>query len=149
MEFLEWWHWIVAGLVLVMAELVVPAFVVFWFGLGAVIVGLLLWAMPSLSLATQMLIWSFASCTMVVLWFRLFKPHLHKSRVGMSDDATLIGEVGLMSRDVDQFQRGEVRFQKPMIGTDRWGCIADERIAAGERVRVVSVEGTLVKVKKA
>ncbi|WP_373280447.1 NfeD family protein [Methylogaea oryzae] len=25
MESLEWWHWIVAGLVLVMAELIVPA----------------------------------------------------------------------------------------------------------------------------
>lgn len=124
-------------------------FVVFWFGLGALIVGLLLLTMPDLSLATQMLIWSVASCAMVVLWFRLFKPHLHKTRVGMSDNATLIGEVGLMLRDVDQFQRGEVRFQKPMMGADRWGCIADEAIAAGERVRVVSVEGTLVKVKKA
>lgn len=149
MESLEWWHWIMAGLGLMMAELVLPTFVVFWFGLGAVIVGLLLWLMPSLNFAAQMLIWSIASCAMVVLWFRLFKPHLHKTRVGMSDDATLIGEVGLMLRDVDQFQRGEVRFQKPLIGSERWGCIADEAIAAGERVRVVSVEGTLVKVKKA
>lgn len=148
MEYLEWWHWIVAGLGLVMAELLLSTFIVLWFGLGAVIVGLLLWALPDLSLATQMLLWSAASCAMVVLWFRLFKPNLHKSRVGMSDDATLIGEVGLLLRDVDQFQRGEVRFQKPLIGSDRWTCIADEAIAAGERVRVVSVEGTLVKVKK-
>lgn len=149
MAWLEWWHWVVGGLVLIVAELVVLTFVVLWFGLGAVVVGLILWAMPTLSLTAQMLIWSFASCAMVVLWFRLFKPSLHKSRVGMSDDATLIGEVGLMLRDVDQFQRGEVRFQKPMIGSDRWGCIADEPISTGERVRVISVEGTLVKVKKA
>lgn len=148
MESLEWWHWILAGLGLIMAELVLISFVVFWFGLGAVIVGLLLWLIPGLNFAAQMLLWSITSCAMVVLWFRLFKPHLHKSRVGMSDDATLIGEVGLMLHDVGQFQRGEVRFQKPMIGSERWGCIADEAIAAGGRVRVVSVEGTLVKVKK-
>lgn len=149
MESLEWWHWIAAGLFLVMAELVLLSFVVLWFGLGAVIVGLLLWMMPGMSLAVQMLIWSAASCAMVALWFKLFKPHLYKSHVGQSDDATLIGEVGLLAREVAPFQRGEVRFQKPMIGADIWGCIADETIAAGERVRVVSVEGTLVKVKKA
>ncbi len=32
---LQWWHWIVGGIALVVAELAVPAFYVVWFGLGA------------------------------------------------------------------------------------------------------------------
>ena len=38
----EWWHWIVLGIALVIAELAVPAFFVIWFGLGALLVGLAL-----------------------------------------------------------------------------------------------------------
>ena len=30
-----WWHWIVFGLCLGMAELVLPSFFIIWFGLGA------------------------------------------------------------------------------------------------------------------
>jgi signal peptidase I len=36
----EWWHWAVSGIVLILAELVVPAFVLVWFGLGALLVAL-------------------------------------------------------------------------------------------------------------
>ena len=36
---LEWWHWVVFGFVLIIAELAVPQFVLVWFGLGALLVG--------------------------------------------------------------------------------------------------------------
>ena len=42
----EWWHWIVLGIGLVIAELAVPAFFVIWFGLGALLVGLALLVLP-------------------------------------------------------------------------------------------------------
>ena len=38
----EWWHWIVLGFALVIAELAVPAFFIIWFGLGALLAGLAL-----------------------------------------------------------------------------------------------------------
>ena len=48
----EWWHWIVLGIGLVIAELAVPAFFVIWFGLGALLVGLALLAALSQAAAT-------------------------------------------------------------------------------------------------
>ena len=57
----EWWHWIVGGIVLVLAELVIPSFFIVWFGLGALLVGLLLLAVPDLSLPTQIVAWTAAS----------------------------------------------------------------------------------------
>jgi membrane-bound ClpP family serine protease len=42
-----------------------------------------------------------------------------------------------------------VRFQRPLLGAEEWACMAEGAIAAGERVRVVSVEGSFVKVAKA
>ena len=38
---LEWWAWIVGGIALIVAELAIPSFFVIWFGLGALLVGLL------------------------------------------------------------------------------------------------------------
>jgi hypothetical protein len=53
-----------------------------------------------------------------------------------------------MVTNVEPFQKGSVRFQTPLIGSDVWECIADESIAAGTRVKVVSVEGSLLKIKR-
>lgn len=146
MEF-EWWHWIVLGIALVIAELVVPAFFVVWFGLGALLVGVLLALLPGLGVTVQVLLWILASLAMVVLWFRVFKRSDYKTRIGQSDGDT-IGEVGLVSKAAAPFERGRVRFQKPLLGSEEWECVIDEPVAVGERVRVVAVEGSFLKVEK-
>jgi inner membrane protein len=140
----EWWHWAVAGIALILAELAVPAFVLVWFGLGAIVVALVV-AVAAIGLTMQLAVWLVVSVSLVFLWFRVFRPERHKTRVGMSEPA-MIGEIGLLARDVAPFEKGEVRFQKPLLGADSWPCIADEAIKAGERVRVVAVEGSLLKV---
>ena len=37
-----YWHWLVFGMILMLLELVVPSFTIFWFGLGGLVVGVLL-----------------------------------------------------------------------------------------------------------
>jgi len=144
MEFV-WWHWIVIGLILVGAEMLVPAFYLIWFGLGALLLGLILTVLP-LSMTAQLLVWTIASSGMVLLWFRYLKPKT-VTQAGQSD--AIVGEIGLLTRAVAPYERGEVRFQKPLAGAESWPCIADEAIAAGERVRVSSVEGNVFKITKA
>jgi inner membrane protein len=143
----EWWHWIVLGFALVIAELAVPAFFIIWFGLGALLVGLALLVLPDIGLTAQVAMWVVASLGMVVAWFRVFRRDDHKTRIGQSDGDT-IGEIGLMAKAAAPFERGRVRFQKPLLGSEEWECVVDEAIAAGERVRVVSVEGSFLKVQK-
>lgn len=143
----DWWQWAVAGIVLILTELAVPAFVLVWFGLGALVVALLLLVLPQIGLTTQLSIWLAVSVALVGLWFKLFKPNMHKTRIGMSD-ANVIGEIGMLTRDVAPFQKGEVRFQKPMVGSDVWQCIADDPIPVGARVKVLAVEGSFLKVGK-
>ena len=145
---IEWWYWLVGGVLLILLELVIPSFFVLWFGLGAVLVALLMLLAGDLSLTTQLLVWAVASVAMVILWFKVFRPDQHKTLVGTADGA-VIGEVGLLVGAVEPFQRGKVRFQRPILGAEEWACMADAAIAAGERVKVVSVEGNYVKVTKA
>ena len=145
---LEWWHWEIAGLALVLLELAVPAFFVIWFGFGAMLVGLVLLVAPGLALSAQIGVWVLASVAMTVLWFRVFKRSQHKTLVGTAA-GEVIGEIGLLVSAVAPFERGKVRFQRPVLGADEWACVAESAIAAGERVKVVSVEGSYVKVTKA
>lgn len=144
MQFL-WWHWIVLGIVVVLLELAVPAFFLVWFGLGALIVGIVLLAVPGLSFAWQVLIWVVCSLAFIWLWFKVFKPGFYKTRSGMSKGA-VIGEIGLVIRDIRPFEKGQIRFQKPMLGDEVWESIADEEIKSGERVKVLDVEGNILKV---
>ena len=143
----EWWHWIVLGLCLSMVELAVPAFFIIWFGLGAIGVGLVLLAVPTLPIAGQLLFWALLSISLVVFWFRYLKPRT-MSVVG-SSAAQVIGEVGILVSDINPDIRGHVRFQKPVLGSDLWDCYAENAIKAGERVRIVAVEGSYIKVKEA
>ena len=145
---LEWWHWEIAGLALVLLELAVPAFFVIWFGFGAMLVGLVLLLAPGLALSAQIGVWVLASVAMTVLWFRVFKRSQHKTLVGTAA-GEVIGEIGLLVSAVAPFERGKVRFQRPVLGAEEWVCMAESAIAAGERVRVLSVEGSYVKVAKA
>ena len=145
---LLWWHWIVLGIVLMLLELAVPAFFLMWFGLGAVVVGLLMLVFPDLSMAHQVIAWTASSMLFVWLWFKVFKPNIFKTRAGLSR-GTFIGEVGLVTKDIRPYEKGQIRFQKPILGNEVWESIADEEIKAGERVKVLEVEGSVLRVSRA
>jgi membrane protein implicated in regulation of membrane protease activity len=143
---LTWWHWMILGLALGLSELASGTFFVVWFGLGAILVGLVLLAFPGTGFTVQILLWTLASVALMALWFKVFRRDPDKTQSGQADEA--LGEIGVLVRAVEPFQKGEVRFQKPVMGSEVWTCLADEAIAAGERVRVVAVDGQLLKVGK-
>ena len=143
-----WWHWVVLGIVLMLLELAVPAFFLMWFGLGAVVVGILLLVFPGITLPFQVIAWTLSSLLFIWLWFKVFKPNIHKTRAGLSR-GTFIGEVGLVTRDIRPYEKGQIRFQKPILGDEVWESIADEEIKAGERVKVLEVEGSVLRVSRA
>ncbi len=143
---LLWWHWIAAGMVLVISELFVPMFFILWFGIGAIMVGVVMRIMP-LSTAMQFFLWAIFSIVMVVAWFRLFK-NPDRTKAGISKEAFL-GETGLITKEVSAMGKGVIRFQKPILGSDTWPVIADDTIPAGERAKIVDVIGQTLKVLKA
>lgn len=143
---IQWWIWLVLGFGLIVLELMLPTFFIIWFGIGAVLVGLLAWAVPSLTLATQVLLWVGFSSVTAALWFKVLRKKT--ADVRWTAD-TALGEVGLLTHAVSEFQKGKVRFQKPILGNEEWVCIADSEIPAGERVRILAIEGNTVRVSRA
>jgi len=143
---LQWWIWLVLGFGLILLELVLPTFFIIWFGIGAVAVGIIAGLVPGLSLASELVIWVVLSSLTVALWFKVLKPRKADNRWTADE---VIGEVGLLTAPVSEFQKGRVRFQKPILGNEEWICVAASDIASGERVRIVAIEGNTVRVTKA
>ncbi|WP_313651198.1 NfeD family protein [Pseudomonas soli] len=143
---MQWWIWLVFGVALILLELVLPTFFILWFGIGAVLVSLVSLLAPSLQLDMQGLLWVVFSSITTVLWFKVFRRK--KPDVRWTADS-VIGEVGLLTSAVSQFQKGRVRFQKPILGNEEWTCVADSDIPAGERVRLAAIEGNTARVTRA
>lgn len=145
---IEWWYWILAGFCLIGLELIIPSFTIIWFGLGALLVGVLKAIWPGFPVGAQVALWSLASVFFTVMWFRYLKPTGDRTHVGMSKEG-IVGETGIIIRGTnDSYGRGIVSFRVPVLGTDEWRCYSDQVLRVGENVRVVDIEGQIVKVEK-
>jgi membrane protein implicated in regulation of membrane protease activity len=142
---LVWWHWIVLGMVLALLELTIPTFFILWFGIGAMLVGVIMLLVP-LSTAAQLTLWAIASSAMTMLWFKYFKLP-DRTKAGIAKEA-LIGETGMVTKEVSELKKGEIRFQKPILGCEVWPVIADEVIKPGERAVIIDVMGQTLKIAK-
>lgn len=145
----QYWHWVVFGMVLVIAELVIPSFTIFWFGLAALAVGGVLLLAPEISLTAQLFIWAIGSCLMTFLWFKVIRPRMaDRTKAGIAREA-IVGETGQVIQAPGADRRGRLRFPVPVLGAEEWPFICSDPIAAGDRAVVQDVSGnTLIVTKK-
>ena len=146
---LLYWHWIVFGLALMVTEIFLGSFFIFWFGAAATFVGLLLVPFPELSETTQIMIWAITSTAFALAWFKIIKPlNVDKTKAGLSREA-LVGEIGQVLKVPTGEKRGKVRFPAPVLGSDEWLIISQEYLNNGDRVSVVDISANSLIVKKA
>ena len=148
MEFaFEPWHWFVLGVLLILSELVLPAFAALWFGIAAIMVGVLLWLFPMMGFTTQLVTWIILSVLCTLLWFKFIKPlSTDKTKAGLSREAT-IGQVGMVIQTHMEHDLITVRFPMPVLGSDEWNCRSLEPVQVGDRVRVIDILGNDLVVK--
>jgi membrane protein implicated in regulation of membrane protease activity len=140
-EHIEYWHWWVFGIVLIILELFVPGAFFLWLGISAAVVGVLMWLMPDMSWEYQWLIFALFSVVSIVLWrtFMLKRP-------SPSDHPTLnrrgeqyVGRVFTLNEAIVDGV-GKIRVDDTM-----WK-IAGEDCPVGSKVKVVEAEGAVLKV---
>jgi membrane protein implicated in regulation of membrane protease activity len=145
---LLYWHWLVLGMLLILAELFIPSFTIFWFGLGAIVVAGIVLLLPDMALTWQLLIWAMASCLFAFLWFKLIKPQMKdRTKAGIAREAVL-GESGQVVSIPAGSRRGVVRFATPLLGNDEWPFICEQATKLGDRVFVTEVSGNTLIVEK-
>ena len=138
---MEYWLWLVIGMVLVGLEIFVPSFTVLWFGVGALIVGTLVFFFPALTVVWQFLLWTLASIAFTAAWFGYFRTRSpDRTKAGLSREAVL-GETAQVIREPVGEKRGVLRFATPKLGADEWEFICEQPVAVGDRVAVQDVSG--------
>lgn len=130
------WYWIYAGCALMILELVVPGFVLCFFGLAAATVGAIRLAVgDAFSPTWQLAVFSVCSVLYIVLLRRWLKSVFVGDRVDR--DASISGEcVGRPGRVTTAIAPGVPG--RVMIGDAEWNAEAAVPIAVGTPVRVVA-----------
>lgn len=145
---IAYWHWIVFGLILSVSEILVLSFVLLWFGLSAIIVGILLWIFP-FSITMQLFIWVSLSLFNVFGWFKWISPRLkNKSLSGMARESMIGQTATVIEYNSVQRGRGKLRFPAPILGSDEWQFICSDEVDVGSRVIVQEFSGNSLIVSK-
>lgn len=143
-----YWHWLIVGMILLLAELAIGSLTIFWFGLSAMVIALILFLVPDMGLNWQLLIWALLSGLVTVLWFQYLKPLMtDRTKAGISREAAL-GEAGHVIRAPREGYRGIVRFSTPLLGSDEWPFICEQGVSEGDRVFVKDISGNTLIVEK-
>jgi len=142
-----YWHWLVLGLVLIVAEIFIPSFTILWFGLGALVVGVaaLLFEIP---FSIQVLIWTVFSVLFTVLWFKLVKPKMVVSSNSQAARESAIGESGQVIKLPAGDTKGKLRFSTPILGEDEWEFSCEAEVDLGDRLHIQEISGNVLVVAK-
>ena len=130
------WNWLIFGFILMALELAAPGVFLFWFGLAALLVGLVSFVMHP-SWQVQLLMFAVFALAAVPIWRRLASSNGKASRSNP-----------FLNRRTAALVGREFTLEKPIIdgsGTVRiddtiWR-VAGPDAPAGSRVRVVRVDG--------
>lgn len=142
---IHWWYWTVLGLMLIGSELVIPSFTIIWIGIGALIVGGVMLVLPGYTLLAQIITWIVLSAFCLATWSRYLRPRIDRSKPGLSK-AVVMGALGVVVSGAKPYTRGLVKFEVPLLGDDEWPFYTDEPLKSGDRVRVVDIEGDVLRV---
>jgi len=145
---IAYWHWLIFGMALLIAEMFLASMTVFWFGLGALVIAALLFFVPGMGITWQLFVWAVFSGLLTILWFKYLKPHMaDRTKAGIPREAVL-GEVGIVTKVPEDGRRGMVRFAIPLLGSDEWPFICEQDIKTGDRVSVKEISGNTLIVER-
>jgi membrane protein implicated in regulation of membrane protease activity len=136
---MTWWLWILAGLVLMVAEVVAPGgIIMLFFGVAALIVGALVAAGLGGPVWFQWLLFSVLSIVSLVT---LRGPILRRMREGVARSAqvdSLVGELVLLITDLAPGAEGKVELR----GTS-WTAknVGDRPLSKGQQCKVDRIDG--------
>ena len=141
---IEFWHWLILGVALIAAEMVIPGVFLLWLGVAALVTGGIVYALPDLSWQLQFLAYAVLAVISVFAGWRWVKQRpIESEKPNLNLRAQQY--VGRMA-DLDGPLHNGVG--KVRLDDTVWQVTGPE-LPAGARVRVNGVEGTRLKVEAA
>jgi membrane protein implicated in regulation of membrane protease activity len=141
---LMFWHWWVLALVLVIVEMVAPGFFLLWIGLAAGVTGLVLFVVPGMGWETQFVLFGVLALASVAG----ARYYVRRNPIG-TEDATLNRRGSQYIGHTFNLDEAIVNGVGKVKVADGWWRAQGPDLPAGERVKVVGVDGNMLKVEKA
>lgn len=136
------WHWLALGVALMMLEIFVSGTVLMWMGFSAMLVGVTLWLVPTLSWETQVLIFSVGSIFAILIWWNYFKKHPVPS------------EDPLLNRRAEQYVGRVFTLEHAIVDgvgkihvDDSTWKVNGPDLQAGAKIKIVGVKGVILQVE--
>ena len=136
------WMWIAAGTLMLVAELVIPGFVICFFGAGAILTGLILMVCQGLTITWQVVIFIIASVIFTLCGRRVFLGG-ESDAAGDIDRDDPTGETAIVAEAIAPNRTGKVEFRGSF-----WAATADSELAVGTEVRIVKRDNLVLTVAK-
>ena len=139
--------WLIGGFILLVSEFFLPSFEVFFFGIGALLTGLLTWLIPGIagSAGLQIALWIGSSVLTLGVLRKKFSGIFRGTMIeGNSEEDTDAGLVAEVTEAIAPEAPGRIKIH----GTTWQARSYDEFFSPGDRVQILKKEGMTYYVSK-
>ena len=140
----DYWIWLIVGVGLMVAEIVLPGIFLIWLGVAAIIVGVIVFWVQDMIWQWQLALYAVLSVASVVVAWRYLGRHPLATEEPNLNLRTkeYVGQVVALDGAIVN-GRGRAR-----LGDSVWQ-VAGPDLPAGARVRITGADGTYLTVEKA
>lgn len=139
----NFYNWLIVAGIFLIIEVSTFTLLFLWLAVAALVVAIVNFFVPSLSIAMQLLIFSVCSVAAVLIWHTLFKGIQDKS-----GDATMNNRaeryVGRTATLSEAIENGSGKIQ---IDDSYWRVHCDTDMPIGTKVKVTSADGVILNVE--
>jgi len=137
-----YWHWLIIAVALIILEILIPGAYFLWMGISAVVVGGAMFVFPQMPILVQILIYAVLSVITVVM----YKSYRKKN--------PLVTDEPALNRRGEQYIGRTFTLEEPIVNgegkikvDDSTWKISGTDMVVGASVRVIAIEGSILKVE--
>lgn len=139
---IDFWHWWIFAVALIIIEILAPSFFALWMGIAAFFTGLVLLLIPDLGWEYQLMLFAVLTVFSIVLWRRYYLKN------------PIVSDQPNLNRRGEQYIGRIVTLQSPIVDgvgkirlDDSSWKVEGPDCAAGQKVRIVSLQNVVFAVE--
>ena len=139
---MDYWYWLIAGMVLITIEMLVPSFFALWLGIAAILTGGVYYFFPTVSWEYQILLFAILSIINVTIWRQFY---LHRT---IKTDMPTLNRRGeqYIGRVITLKSPIEDNFGKVRLDDSLW-TITGQDCPIGTKVKIIHLENVVFHVE--
>ena len=138
--------WAILGLILLGAEMLSATLYLMWFGFSALVMAVLVWLAPGLTVPVQIVIYAVLSLVSIFIW-KYFKIAEMPDLKICQSRGEHTGQRGIIIVGVTPTENGRILFAQGIMGSREWAVIADHTIEIGAKAEIVGIVGNSLRVQ--